>query len=37
MKTSKDMQTCIDNCLRCNQTCFGMAMIHCLETEGKPT
>jgi hypothetical protein len=33
MKMSEDMQNCIDNCLRCYQTCLGMAMTHCLETE----
>ena len=37
MKMSKDMQNCIDNCLRCYQTCLGMAMTHCLETGGKHT
>ena len=31
---SKEMQGCIDECLRCYQTCFGMAMTHCLETGG---
>jgi hypothetical protein len=24
--------TCIEECLRCYQSCFGMAMTHCLET-----
>src|SRR5450759_6007596 len=27
--------TCIEECLRCYQSCFGMAMTHCLETGGK--
>jgi hypothetical protein len=35
MKMSKDMQTCIDECLQCYKTCLGMAMTHCLETGGK--
>jgi hypothetical protein len=37
MKMSKDMQSCIDNCLHCYQMCLGMAMTHCLETGGKHT
>src|SRR5882762_1824171 len=37
MKMSKDMQKCIDDCLRCYQTCLGTAMTHCLETGGKHT
>jgi hypothetical protein len=32
---SPAMQSCIDDCLRCYQTCFGMAMTHCLEQGGK--
>jgi len=32
---SKEMQACIDECLRCYQTCLGTAMKHCLETGGK--
>jgi hypothetical protein len=32
---SPEMQRCIDECLRCYQTCFGMAMTHCLEIGGK--
>ncbi len=32
---SKDMQACIDECLRCYQTCLGTAMTPCLETGGK--
>ncbi len=28
---SKDLQECIDDCLRCYQACFGSAMTHCLE------
>lgn len=30
MKMDAHMQECIDRCLRCYQTCFGMAMNHCL-------
>ncbi|MCC3245610.1 four-helix bundle copper-binding protein [Methylocystis sp. WRRC1] len=33
-KMSKEMQSCVDECLRCYQMCFGMAMTHCLETGG---
>jgi hypothetical protein len=33
-KMSKEMQSCIDECLRCYQMCFGMAMTHCLELGG---
>ncbi|MFN4141774.1 four-helix bundle copper-binding protein [Aestuariivirga sp.] len=29
------MQDCIDDCLRCYATCFGMAMTHCLEAGGE--
>ena len=32
---SAEMQGCIDECLKCYQTCFGMAMTHCLEMGGK--
>ncbi|MFC4172434.1 four-helix bundle copper-binding protein [Microvirga sp. GCM10011540] len=32
---SPAMQSCIDECLRCYQACFGMAMTHCLEQGGK--
>jgi hypothetical protein len=32
---SKEMQSCIDECLRCYQVCLGTAMTHCLETGGK--
>ncbi len=35
MKTSKEMQACIDECLRCYQMCLGTAMTHCLESGGK--
>jgi hypothetical protein len=28
------MQSCIDECLRCHQTCLGMASSHCLEKGG---
>lgn len=31
---SSEMQSCIDECLRCHQMCFGMAMTHCLEAGG---
>ena len=31
---STDMQACIEQCLRCYQTCLGMAMTHCLEQGG---
>lgn len=30
-----DMQTCIDECLHCYQTCRRDAMNHCLETGGE--
>ena len=30
-----DMQACIDQCLRCYQTCLGTAAGHCLEAGGK--
>lgn len=33
----KDMQACIDACLRCYQTCLSTAMHHCLEAGGKHT
>jgi hypothetical protein len=32
---SAEMRACIDECLRCYQTCQGMAMNHCLERGGK--
>jgi hypothetical protein len=32
---SPAMRRCIDECLRCYQTCLGMAMGHCLECGGK--
>ncbi len=31
----KEMQSCIDACLRCYQTCLEMAMTHCLHKGGK--
>ena len=34
---SKEMQSCIDACLTCYQSCLGMAMTHCLEKGGKHT
>lgn len=33
--TDAKMQACIDECLRCYQSCLGTAMNHCLETGGK--
>lgn len=35
MRMSAHMRECIDRCLRCYQTCFRMAMNHCLERGGK--
>lgn len=32
---SREMQACIDECLRCYSVCLGMAMNHCLEAGGK--
>ena len=32
---SHDMQACIDECLRCYQTCLRIAMNHCLDAGGK--
>ena len=32
---SPAMQSCIEECLRCYQTCLGMLMNHCLEAGGK--
>lgn len=32
---SPEMQSCIDECLRCYQTCLGMLMTHCLQAGGK--
>ncbi len=32
---SADMKHCIEECLRCYQTCLGMLMNHCLEAGGK--
>jgi hypothetical protein len=34
---SQEMRACIDECLRCYQTCLGTAMTHCLEQGGKHT
>ncbi len=34
-RMSGEMQSCIDECLRCYQTCLGMASNHCLPTGGK--
>lgn len=35
MKMNKGMQECIDECLRCYQTCLGAAMNRCLEAGGE--
>ena len=32
---TKTMQSCIDACTKCYQTCLQTAMNHCLETGGK--
>lgn len=32
---SSEMQSCIDQCLRCYQTCTSTAMGHCLEVGGE--
>jgi hypothetical protein len=32
---SKEVQTCIEECLSCYRVCLGTAMPHCLETGGK--
>ena len=32
---STEMQRCIDECLRCYQTCLGTATNHCLEAGGQ--
>ena len=34
-KMNVEMQRCVDACLKCYQTCLGMAMGHCLETGGE--
>ena len=34
---SQEMNSCIDDCLRCYQICLGTAMTHCLEAGGKHT
>lgn len=34
---TNQMQDCIEECLRCYRSCFGMAMTHCLERGGKHT
>ena len=31
----RDMQSCIDECLRCYQVCLATAMRHCLEEGGQ--
>src|SRR5688572_7902204 len=32
---SAEMQSCIEECLGCYQTCIGMAMSHCLVQGGR--
>lgn len=32
---SAEMRSCIDECLRCYQTCIGEASTHCLEAGGQ--
>lgn len=34
-QTSAEMKNCIDDCIRCYQTCQQMAMNHCLELGGR--
>ena len=34
-KLSREMQSCVDECLRCYAVCLQMAMNHCLEAGGK--
>lgn len=34
---TSQMQSCVDDCLRCYQACFGFAMTHCLEQGGNHT
>jgi hypothetical protein len=34
---SARVRACIDECLSCYRTCFGMAMTHCLEAGGEHT
>ena len=35
MQHDQNTTICIEACLRCYQSCFGMAMTYCLETGGK--
>jgi hypothetical protein len=35
MMMSKELQRRVDECLRCYEMCFGMAMTHCLEQGGE--
>jgi hypothetical protein len=35
MTTNNPMQSCIDTCTKCYQTCLQTAMTHCLEMGGK--
>ena len=34
-KLSREMQSCVDECLRCYAVCLQMAMNHCLEVGGE--
>lgn len=34
-KFSREMQACIDECLKCYSVCLGSAMTHCLEQGGR--
>jgi hypothetical protein len=34
---SREMQSCINECLNCYQVCLGTAMTHCLEKGGEHT
>jgi len=33
-KPAPEMQSCIDECLQCYQTCLGMSTSHCLKLGG---
>lgn len=35
METHGDMQSCIDACRNCHETCLHTAMVHCLAEGGK--
>ena len=34
-RMSAEMQSCVDECLRCYSVCLGTAMNHCLESGGE--